>query len=112
MNLRLIVGCALMLFVLSAGTIIAFGLSQPSKAGLSKDLQQVKRDTIAPSTDVFSAVADLAQNQTIQQPAPATQPEAQNATPPSQQPVVDNTAPPPDQVVSPPAYYYPRTRAS
>ncbi|MFN7990850.1 MAG: hypothetical protein U0R44_01695 [Candidatus Micrarchaeia archaeon] len=125
MSIRLAVGCALVVFLLSVATIIAVGLAQPVHgttinqapaeiSGPAMDVGQIKRDFLAsPSVIPGNQTQPSAQPQSAPpapnvtaDPAPAVAPAP--VTPPT--PVI---APDPPPVADPqPPVYHRRTRAS
>ncbi len=122
MNIRTAVAVTLAVFLLSIGTIIAVGLSQPLppaptvNAPVSApvaDVAQVRRDFLAGSAYQPSAAPPQPPQGTVQASPnvteqPAQQPAPQVVAPPPQQPPVYVAPPPPPPQ---PDYTY-RTRAS
>jgi hypothetical protein len=107
-NIRIAVGCALVVFFLSVAMIIAFGMAQPAKAAGPTELSQVKRD-LSPDP-VAVAPSDVVPDNPVQQPAEQTAQSAPQQQPAQVQPTQQVAPqPPPAQ----PVYYYRRvTRAS
>ena len=111
MNIRLAVGCALVVFFLSVALIIGIGIAQPAPAVTVvhaapviptpvADVSQMRRDFLQGSpVDNVSAPQPQAQdNSSVSQPSQ-----------PAQQPPVVQPAPPPQHAYIPPSY---TTRAS
>ncbi|HSB47060.1 MAG TPA: hypothetical protein VLD37_03535 [Candidatus Bilamarchaeum sp.] len=125
MSLRLVVGCALIVFALTFATIVAFGLSQPemleirvekpeinNTSGLVAEIvqanvtpqipavpQEIPAEPVSAATEnVTSPPADV-KNETVVLPAPEPAPvEVKNDT----QPVVTQDTPPVQQETPPP----------